>query len=256
MFYDTHAHFNIASLKNQLPNILNKCTESGVKYINVIGCDLDSSMTALNLANTYDNIYSTAGIHPGDVQKMKESDLAQIETLLNNKKVVAVGEMGLDYHYDNINKQLQQEIFSKQLELAKKYKKPAVIHSRDAYLDTRSILQNYANSNLKIILHCFSYSKEVMREFVKMGFYISLAGPVTFKNAISLKEVAMEVPLERLLIETDCPYLTPHPYRGELNDSSYIKYVAIEIARLRNMSLESIASITLKNGMEVFNIEN
>jgi TatD DNase family protein len=220
----------------------------------VVGFDRPTINRAMELIEQYEFLYASIGWHPVDAIDMKDEDLAWIEELSNHPKVVAIGEMGLDYHWDKSPKDVQKEVFRKQIHLAKKVKLPIIIHNRDATQDIVDILREEGAEEVGGIMHCFSGSPEIAQECVDMNFYISLGGPVTFKNAKKPKEVAKEIPLEKLLIETDCPYLAPHPNRGKRNEPAYVKLVAEQIAELKEVSLEEVENITTENAKKLFNI--
>lgn len=254
MYFDSHCHLNDPSLYQDLDNVITRSLQSGVTLMNVIGYDVKSSLKALEIAKKYDGVYATVGIHPNDLHKMEENDFSIIESLLNEEKVVAVGEIGLDYHYENTMMELQKEYLVKFLYLANKYDKPIVIHVRDATNDAYTIFKEHKHLIKGGVMHCYGGSKEMAMEFIKLGLYIGIDGPVTFTNARVVKEVVKAVPLETLLIETDCPYLTPHPFRGKRNDPSYLPLVAQEIARLKNVSVEEVALITTNNAKRLFRV--
>ncbi|QWQ38700.1 TatD family hydrolase [Gemella sp. zg-570] len=257
MLFDTHAHLNDDAFKNDLEKTVNRAREAGVKLINIVGFDDKSIKRALEIAELYDEMYLTVGWHPVEAIDFTEEKYNMIKDLaLNHKKVIAIGEIGLDYYWDKSPKEIQKEVFRKQIKLAKEVKKPIVIHCRDAMADTLKILQEENAKEVGGIMHCFSGSVESMKIALKENFHISLAGPVTYKNAKTPKEIARLCPSDRLLLETDCPYLTPSPYRGKRNESSYVKYVAQEIADLREMSYEKLASLTYNNACNLFKIKN
>lgn len=208
----------------------------------------------MEMIEEYDFIYAAIGWHPVDAIDMTEEDLAWIKELSAHEKVVAIGEMGLDYHWDKSPKDIQKEVFRNQIALAKEVNLPIIIHNRDATEDVVTILKEEGAEAVGGIMHCFTGSAEVARECMKMNFYLSFGGPVTFKNAKKPKEVVKEIPNDRLLIETDCPFLTPHPFRGKRNEPSYVKYVAEQIAELKEMTFEEIASITTENAKRLFRI--
>ena len=208
----------------------------------------------IELIETYDFLYGSVGWHPVDAIDMTEDDLKWIEELCSHPKVRALGEIGLDYHWDKSPKDIQKEVFRKQIRLAKKVKLPIIIHNREATADILEILREEEASEVGGIMHCFSGSAETARECIDMNFYISLGGPVTFKNAKRPKEVAKEVPLDKLLIETDCPYLTPHPYRGKRNEPAYVKLVAQQIAELKGITLAEVEAETTENAKKIFDI--
>lgn len=252
MFFNTHSHLNSEQLYENRDLYIKRALENDVNYIVVAGYDLSSSYLAVEIANEYPFIYATVGISPNDCLDTNDEDLKEIETLLQNPKVVALGEIGLDYYWDDVPERKQKEIFLKQIDIAKRYNKPIVIHARDAYEDTFQILKA---ANHYGIMHCYSGSAEMAKRYIEIGFEISLAGPVTFKNARVPKEVAKAIGIDHLLIETDCPYLTPHPFRGKLNEPANVVYIAQEIAKLKSMEIEDVARITTFNAKELFGIK-
>lgn len=254
MLFDTHAHLNAVQYEEDLLEVIDRAKAEGVSNIVVVGFDKPTIKRAMELTEQYDFIYAAVGWHPVDAIDMTEEDLVQIEKLAHHPKVVAIGEMGLDYYWDKSPKEIQKEVFRKQIQLAKKVNLPIIIHNREATADIVEILREENAQEVGGIMHCFSGSYEVAMQCIEMNFYISFGGPVTFKNAKKPKEVAAQVPLDRLLIETDCPYLTPHPFRGKRNEPSYVKYVAEKIAELRGMTFDEIASITSKNAKKIFDI--
>lgn len=254
MLFDTHVHLNAEQFNEDLKETIERALDEGVTKMVVVGFDRLTITKAMELAEQYDFIYACVGWHPVDAIDMTEDDLIWIEELASHPKVVAIGEMGLDYYWDKSPREIQKEVFRKQIRLAKKVKLPIVIHNRDATSDIVEILKEENAAEVGGIMHCFSGSVEVARECVEMNFYISLGGPVTFKNAKKPKEVAAEIPLEKLLIETDCPYLTPHPYRGKRNEPAYVKLVAEEIAEIKGLPFEEVAKATTENAKKVFGI--
>lgn len=255
MLIDTHAHLNAEQFNGDLEEVIDRAKLAGVSTMVVVGFDRPTITKAIELANTYEYIYATIGWHPVDAIDMTEDDLNWIEELAAHPKVVALGEMGLDYYWDKSPKEIQKEVFRKQIALAKKVKLPIVIHNRDATADIVEILQEEGASEVGGIMHCFTGSKEIAKQCMDMNFYISFGGPVTFKNAKQPKEVATEIPLDRLLIETDCPYLTPHPFRGKRNEPSYVKLVAEQIAELKGITFEELAQKTSDNARKLFDIK-
>jgi TatD DNase family protein len=254
MLFDTHAHLNADQYKEDLAEVMDRAREAGISNIVVVGFDRPTISRAMELAEAYDYIYACVGWHPVDAVDMTDEDLKWIEELASHPKVVALGEMGLDYHWDKSPHAIQKEVFRKQIRLAKKVKLPIVIHNRDATADIVDILREEGAAEVGGIMHCFSGSVEVAKQCLEMNFYISLGGPVTFKNAKKPKEVALEIPLDKLLIETDCPYLTPHPYRGQRNEPSYVKLVAEQIAEIKGLTFEQIANATSDNAKRLFGI--
>jgi TatD DNase family protein len=254
MLFDTHAHLNAVQYEEDLQEVIDRALKEGVTNIVVVGFDRPTIKRAIELAEQYDFIYASVGWHPVDAIDMKEDDLKWLEEMALHPKVVALGEMGLDYYWDKSPKEVQKEVFRKQIALAKKVKLPIIIHNREATADILEILKEENASEVGGIMHCFTGSIEIAKQCIDMNFYISLGGPVTFKNAKKPKEVAAEIPLEHLLIETDCPYLTPHPYRGKRNEPAYIKYVAEQIAELKGISYEEVAEKTSDNAKRIFGI--
>ncbi|WP_026693232.1 TatD family hydrolase [Peribacillus kribbensis] len=252
MLFDTHAHLNAEQFNEDLNEVMQRALEAGVSQIVVVGFDRPTITRAMELVEEHEFIYAAVGWHPVDAIDMTEEDLIWIEELAAHPKVVAIGETGLDYHWDKSPKDVQKEVFRKQIRLAKKVKLPIVIHNREATADIIDILKEEHAEEVGGIMHCFSGSAETAKECINMNFYISLGGPVTFKNARKPKEVAEEIPLDRLLIETDCPYLAPHPYRGKRNEPSYVKLVAEQIAELKGISYEEVAEATARNARKLF----
>ena len=248
---DTHAHIDM--LEEPTNQVLLEMQDFGVKKVIIPSVEISTMQNIVNIANQNENIYAMVGIFPSEAKTYNKDIEEKMIDFAQNKKVVAVGEIGLDYYWDKSFNDIQQDVFIKQIKLANKLNLPIVIHDREAHKDTFDILKEH-NQNSKVLFHCFSGSVEFMRECVKQGWFIALGGVVTFKNAIKMKEVAKEVPLEKLMLETDSPYLTPVPYRGKPNKPAYVKYVAEEIAQLRNMTLEEIIDITTSNAEEFFGI--
>ncbi|MFC5714443.1 TatD family hydrolase [Thalassorhabdus alkalitolerans] len=254
MLFDTHVHLNADQFEEDVEQVIEKARGEGVRLMNVVGFDRKTIKGALSLADKYDFIYASVGWHPVDAIDMTEDDLKWLEELSEHPKVVALGEMGLDYHWDKSPKEVQKEVFRKQIRLAKKVNLPIVIHDRDAHQDIVDILKEEKAEEVGGIMHCFGGSLEIARECLKMNFHISFGGPVTFKNAKRPKEVAKEIPMDKLLVETDCPFLAPHPYRGKRNEPAYVKLVAEKIAELKELSLEEVAEQTTSNAKKLFNI--
>lgn len=254
MLFDTHVHVNAEQFNEDLEDVIERAQEAGVNNMVVVGFDRPTITRAMELIETYDFMYAAVGWHPVDAIDMTEEDLKWIEELSSHPKVVAIGEMGLDYHWDKSPKAIQMEVFRKQIRLAKKVGLPIIIHNREATADIVNILKEEEASEVGGIMHCFSGSAETAMECIDMNFYISLGGPVTFKNAKKPKEVAAAVPLDRLLIETDCPYLAPHPYRGKRNEPSYVKLVAEQIAEIKQLSVEEVSQATTDNAKKLFGI--
>lgn len=256
MLFDTHAHLNAWQFSDDLPEVIDRALQEGVGYMVVVGFDRPTIEKAMELIEEYDFLYASIGWHPVDAIDMTDEDLKWIEELAVHPKVVAIGETGLDYHWDKSPADVQKEVFRKQIRLAKRLKLPLVIHNREATGDIIEILKEENAAEVGGIMHCFSGSAETAAECLKMNFYISLGGPVTFKNARKPKEVAKAIPLDRLLVETDCPYLAPHPYRGKRNEPAYVKLVAEEIAALKGLSFEEVAGATTENAKRIFRIKD
>lgn len=255
MLIDSHAHLDDSRFNGDRDLIIKNLQNNGIEMFLNIGADLQSSIASVSLAEKYDNIYAAVGIHPHSAKEMDESTIEILRSFSKREKVVAIGEIGLDYYYDNSPRDIQVKWFKEQLKLAKEVDLPVVIHTRDAAQETFDILKEAQDGSLRGVLHCYSGSVEMALEYVKLGFYISLAGPVTFKNSRVSREVAKAVPLDRLLIETDSPYLTPEPYRGKRNEPIFVRYVAGVIAEERGISFEQLAKATNKNTKELFRIK-
>lgn len=254
MLTDTHTHLNVEAFQDDQDEVIARAREAGVTRIVNVGFNRETIPSSIALAERYDFIYSTVGWHPVDAVHMQEGDLEWIEQLASHEKVVAIGEIGLDYHWDESPKEVQHEVFREQIRLARRVKLPIVIHNREAHQDVLRILKEEKAEEVGGIMHCFSGSWEVAQECLDMNFYISFGGPVTFKNAKQPKEVLKQVPLDRLLIETDAPFLTPHPFRGKRNETSYVKLVAEQAAELKQMPYEELARVTTENAKNLLNI--
>jgi TatD DNase family protein len=252
MYIDTHVHLNADQYDEDLQEVIERALEANVSKMVVVGFDRKTIERAMRLAEDYPFIYVVIGWHPVDAIDCTEEDLQWIEKLSAHKKVVGIGETGLDYYWDKSPKDVQQALFRKQIRLAQKVNLPIIIHNREATEDVLSILKEEEAYLTGGIMHCFGGSVETARQCIDMNFMISLGGPVTFKNAKKTKEVATEILLEHLLIETDAPYLAPHPYRGKRNEPSFVPLVAEEIARLKGISIEEVAEATTKNAKKFF----
>lgn len=255
MLFDSHAHLNASKYNEDRHDVIMRAKESGVDFIMNPGADFESSIHAIELSEQYDFIYAAVGIHPHDAKSMDDLMLKEIEAMAKKDKVQAIGEIGLDYHYDFSPRDVQMKWFREQLRLAKKLGMPVIIHDREAHQDVLETLKEEKAFDTGVLMHCYSGSVELMRQYVKLGAYISIAGPITFKNAKKTVEVVKEVPLDRLMIETDSPYLTPVPFRGKRNESAYVKYVCEKIAELREDTVENIAKATKDNAIMFFGIE-
>lgn len=253
MLFDTHAHLNDDRFDGIREQLIESLNENGIGAYCEIGYDVESSGRGAELSEKYDFIYSAAGVHPHDTDSLTEDDMAKIKELCSRKKVVALGEIGLDYYYDNSRRENQRFWFDRQLSLSEEINIPVVIHTRDAMKDTIDILKAHPKSTG--IIHCYSGSKESAKILLDMGYYISFAGPLTFKNATTALEVASYVPDDRMLIETDSPYLAPVPYRGKTNTPVYVAEVAKKLAEIRNSNFEEIAFKTFENAKNVYRIK-
>lgn len=247
--FDTHSHYDDMKFNPDREMVLDTLQSQGVSLVVSCGCDIDTTQFNFDLSQKYDYVYFSAGFHPENLDGANLDDLKIIEKFAKNSKCVAIGEIGLDYHWMNSSKQEQKDFFEAQLELANKLDMPVIVHDREAHGDTLDILKQYKP---KGVLHCFSGSKEMAKEIIKLGMYIGLNGVVTFSNARKSLEVVKEIPLERLVLETDCPYLAPVPMRGKRNDSSYIPYTAEKIAQVLNIDTQELINITNTNGKRLF----
>lgn len=252
MYFDTHAHVDDARFDEDRANMLQNCRKKGVSFIMNIGAHPESSRAAVALSEQYDDIYATVGFHPCDTYERTEADYAELEELAAHAKVKAIGEIGLDYHYEDTDKEKQHIAFHRQMKLAEKMGLPVVIHSREATQDTLAVLKEYPQ--VKGVVHSYSGSVETAKILLDMGYYLSFNGIVTFKNAHKAREVLATLPHDRVLIETDCPYLAPDPHRGERNDPSLVPFVAAKVAEIWGITQEEVARITLENGKRFYGI--
>lgn len=252
MYFDSHAHYDDERFEEDRESLLESLKEKGVDFVVNAAADMSSCRTSLSLAEKYAFIYSSIGVHPHDVKDLTEADLEEMKQLAAHRKVVAIGEIGLDYYYDNSPREAQKTWFMKQLLLAKELDLPVIIHSREASQETFDLI---VESGVKEgVIHCFSGSYELAKEYVKRGFYIGVGGSLTFKNARKTVEVVEGIDLNHILIETDCPYLTPVPHRGERNDSSYLRYIVEKIAQIKGVSEDEVARISCQNAKLLFRI--
>ncbi|GAA0608993.1 TatD family hydrolase [Virgibacillus siamensis] len=255
MLVDTHVHLNAEQFFEDREETIQRAFDAGVTYMVVVGFDRETIPLAIEIAEQYETIYAAVGWHPVDAIDMTQEDLDWIEKLSAHPKVVAIGEMGLDYHWDKSPKEIQKEVFRKQINLAKKVKMPIIIHNREATEDIIEVMQEENAQEVGGIMHCYNDSPDYVQACLDMNFYISLGGPVTFKNATLPKEVAVQVPEDRLLVETDAPFLAPHPNRGKRNEPAYVKLVAEKVAELRETSFEQLSKITTENAFQLFHFE-
>lgn len=252
MYFDTHTHLDDEKFDGDRQAVIENLKQEGISYAVNVGSCLASSKASVELSKQYDFIYAAVGVHPSEVADLREEDIQTLKALTAEEKVVAIGEIGLDYHYDEPPRDVQKKWFCRQLELAKELDMPYIIHDREAHNDTLEIIRQVGYFNG--VLHCFSGSCEMAKTVLSLGLYISIAGQVTFKNAPKVQEVAKMVPVDRLLIETDSPYLTPEPYRGKRNNSANVQFTCAKIAELKGMPQEELAKITLENGKRFYGI--
>lgn len=254
MIFDSHAHYDDKAFDEDRDDLLSNLAARGIESIVNSGASIGSTTRTIELAEKYANVYAAVGIHPECTGELTEEHLLWLKQQLSHPKAVALGEIGLDYYWDEPDRAIQKEWFIRQLHLAKEVKKPVVIHSRDAAKDTLDIMRAEYGMGYPAYIHCFSYAKEVAREFLEMGCMIGIGGVVTFKNAKKVKETVAYLPMDRLLLETDCPYLAPTPHRGERNESSYLKLVVKEIADIKGISAAEVEEITRQNAHRFFGI--
>lgn len=255
MLFDSHVHLNDDKIYSKLEEVINDANNNDVSYMLCVGYDLASSKRALEIAEKYPHVFAAIGFHPTEALNVKDEDYIWLENQLTNPKVKAIGEIGLDYYWDATYKETQKKVFIKQIELADKYHLPISIHMRDALEDTLEIIQHVKPQSVNGVMHCYGGSVESAKLFIQSNMLISLGGPVTFKNARVPKAVAKEIDLKYLLIETDAPYLAPHPNRGKENTPAYIHFVAKEIASIKELSYEQVAFQTTENAKLLFNIK-
>lgn len=256
MIFDTHAHYDDHQFDDDRFSLIESMADGGIGAIVNNAADLESVTSSLELAHKYDFIYAAVGVHPENADELDEEKLEWLRDMSHDPKAVAIGEIGLDYHYpDNPDKETQIKWFKRQLELAIEEGLPVVVHSRDAAADTMEIMKEAAGRGVVADIHCYSYSPEQALEYVKLGFYIGVGGVVTFKNGRKLKETVEKIPLDRILLETDCPYMAPEPFRGQRNSSLYLPYVVKEIARIKGVSEQEVIDVTTANAKSFYRIE-
>ena len=255
MYFDSHAHIDGEKFDRDRDLVLARAKANGIELIMNPGADFESSVRAVELAQKYEMIYAAVGIHPHDASSLDDGLLMMIEALTKKPKVKAIGEIGLDFHYDFSPRDVQRHWFREQLRLAKRLNLPVIIHDREANQETFDTLREEHAFESGVLMHCYSGSAELAKQYVKLGGYISIAGPVTFKNSRKLIEVVEAVPLERLMIETDAPYLTPEPFRGKRNESLYVTYVCEKIASIKGIEVAEAAAATMKNAKDYFRIK-
>lgn len=253
MIFESHAHYDSGKFAEDREELLLSMQENGIGTILNVGATWKSVKTVMELAEQYPFVYAALGLHPDEVGDLNEERFAILKAECQKEKVVAIGEIGLDYYWDHESHELQKKWFLRQLELARELDLPVIIHSRDAAEDTMKMMKEHA-AGLRGVIHCFSYSKEMAEEYVKMGFHIGVGGVITFKNGKKLKEVVEAIPLERILLETDCPYLAPEPYRGKRNSSLYLPQIAQAIADIKGVTYEEVVTQTEQNAKLLFGV--
>lgn len=254
MVFDTHAHYDDKAFDSDREELFKIMKKEGVEFIVNVGSDLASNRKTLALAKEFPFIYAAIGVHPSETEGLTEDDMQWLQKETENPKVVAIGEIGLDYYWPKPDKSVQRKWFERQLRLAGETGLPVIIHSRDAANDTLEILKDWQQEKTGGVVHCFSYTKELAREYLNMDYYFGIGGVLTFKNAKKLVEVVEYIPLERILLETDCPYLAPEPYRGKRNQSSYIDFVAQRLAEIKGLDKEEVLVQTMQNARDFYKI--
>lgn len=255
MIFDTHAHYDDEAFDDDRRDLLTHMREKGIEYIVNAGSDIESIRKTLELTEQYPFVYGAAGVHPSETAELTSKDMEWIREIAGREKIVAIGEIGLDYYWPEPDREVQKKWFKEQLKLAEETGLPVIIHSRDAAADTLEILKEWDVHKTKGVIHCFSYTWEIAREYLNMDYYFGIGGVLTFKNARRLKEAVMHIPMEKILLETDCPYLAPEPYRGKRNQSEYIFYVAEQLAEIKKISSEEVLEITRNNAKKFYEIE-
>jgi TatD DNase family protein len=255
MLFDSHAHYDDEKFKDDRYKVIENVHRGGVSYILNASTNLASAIDCIAFAQEFEYVYAAVGIHPHNAEEVNNNSMVALADFAGDKKVVAIGEIGLDYFYNNSPKEIQKHWFARQINLAVELNLPIIVHDRDAHEDTMKIIENEKAESVGGVFHCYSGSVEMAKELLKKNFYISIGGSVTFKNAKRIIDVVKFVSLDRILIETDCPYMTPEPFRGKRNDSGYIRLVAEKIAEIRGKDFEEIASITTENAKRLFKIK-
>jgi TatD DNase family protein len=254
MIFETHAHYDDDRFSEDRDAIIASLPLHNIERVINVGASIEMTYNSVNLAEKYDYVYAAAGVHPSEVNDLDREGINWLKDVAVHEKVVAIGEIGLDYYWEKEEtvRENQRRWFREQMDVAVEMKLPVIIHSRDAAEDTLNILKEYANTGIEGVVHCYSYSPEIAIELIKLGYYIGVGGVVTFKNSKKLKETVVNIPIEKLLLETDCPYMAPEPYRGKRNDSTLIPYVVKEIAQLRGMSEDEVMRVTRENAYRLF----
>ncbi|MBQ2705454.1 MAG: TatD family hydrolase [Agathobacter sp.] len=254
MIFETHAHYDDDRFNNDRDELLRRLPEEGVGVVINSGASVESTRDTIRLAKEYPHVYAAVGVHPSEIEELDEDFIQWMKERASEEKTVAIGEIGLDYYWDKEPEvqERQRYWFGRQIELAREMKLPIIVHSRDAAADTMQVMKEHHAEEIPGVIHCYSYSKEMANEFIKMGYYIGVGGVVTFKNAKKLKETVEAIPLEKILVETDCPYMAPEPHRGKRNSSLYLPYVVEEIARIKGVSTEEVERVTEENARKLF----
>ncbi len=255
MIFESHAHYEDRRFDEDREQLLSSLKDNNVGYVINVSSTLNTIKTTLELTKQYDFMYGAVGIHPEAAAELNEENFSWVKEMSKQPKIVSIGEIGLDYYWDEPDRSIQKEWFEKQVEWAKEIDLPMIIHSRDAAKDTFDMLKALQGDKVGGVIHCFGYGKEMAKEFLNMGFYIGIGGVVTFKNGKKLREVAECVPIESILLETDCPYMSPEPNRGKRNDSTNLIYVAKEIARIKGMEYDDVVRITEENAMRMYRLD-
>ena len=254
MIFDTHAHYDDEAFDDDREKLLERMQNRGVEYIVNVGASMSSCKSTIGLVRRFPYVYGALGVHPDEVSELTEEDYQWLKKSIYKPKIVAVGEIGLDYHW-NDNKEQQIEWFEKQMDIAREAQLPIIIHSRDAANDTYEVMKANKADEIGGVIHCFSYTKEMAEKFLDMGFYIGIGGVVTFKNAKTLKEVAAYTPLDRIVLETDCPYLSPEPNRGKRNSSLNLNYVAEALSQIKGINKEELIAVTEENARQLYRMK-
>ncbi|MCM1386651.1 MAG: TatD family hydrolase [Bacillus sp. (in: Bacteria)] len=256
MIFESHAHYDDEAFDNDRDTLLSSLPENGIDMVINVGASLDSCKTTLALMEKYDFVYGAMGVHPSETGELNEKNFQWLKEQCMRDKIVAVGEIGLDYHWKEPEEAVQKKWFERQLALAEEVKLPVIIHSREAAKDTLDIMKGMQAENIGGVIHCFSYTKEIAAEYLRMGYYFGIGGVVTFENAKKLKEAVSYIPLEKILLETDSPYLAPAPNRGKRNSSLNIPYIAKEIATIKGVSYEKVLAMTHENASSLFGLKS
>jgi len=252
MIFETHAHYEDKAFDDDRKELLESLPKNNIEYVVNVSSSLETVEKSLDLADTYEYIYATVGVHPQETADLDEDKLLWLKEKAKHKKVVAIGEIGLDYYWDTPDRDIQKKWFARQMEMAREHNLPLVIHSRDAANDTFNMMKEAKAEEIGAILHCFGYGVEQARQYLNMGFYLGIGGVVTFTNGKKLKEVVEYAPLEQLVLETDCPYLSPVPHRGKRNSSLNLPYIAREIARIKNIDYDTVIRVTYENAKKFY----